>query len=86
MVEGKKKPDNFEFTSQRKDFQRFHTPEIKKLVDELEVAEEKLKDALTPFLCALFGKFHGCKDVWNAAVGIITELDCLTSLAIVSGQ
>lgn len=32
-VEGKKKPAEFEFTSQRKDYQRFHTPEIKKLID-----------------------------------------------------
>lgn len=32
-VEGKKKPEDFEFTSQRKDFQRFHTREIKALLD-----------------------------------------------------
>jgi DNA mismatch repair ATPase MutS len=41
-VEGKKKPNDFEFTSQRKDYQRFHTNEIKKIIDELETAEEHL--------------------------------------------
>ena len=86
LVGGKLKPEHFEFTSQRKDYQRFHTREIKQLVDDLEAAEERLKDALTPFLCTLFNKFYQQKDTWNAVVNIITELDCLGSLAIVSGQ
>lgn len=85
LVDGKKKPDHFEFTSQRSGYQRFHTREIKQLIDELEVAEERLKDALTPFLCALFSKFHEQKDLWNQGVELIMELDCLCSLAIVSG-
>jgi DNA mismatch repair ATPase MutS len=85
-VEGKKKPDDFEFTSQRKDYQRFHTKEIKRLIDELETAEERLQDALSPFLCALFRRFHERKETWNAALNLLTELDCLCSLAIVSGQ
>ena len=84
-VEGKKKPEDFEFTSQRKDYQRFHTPEIKRIIDELENTEEHLQDALSPFLCTLFGRFHAKKDTWNAALNLLTELDCLTSLAIVSG-
>ena len=85
-VEGKKKPEEYEFTSQRKDYQRFHTKEIKKLVDELETAEERLQDALSPFLCTLFKRFHDSKDTWNAAINLLTELDCLASLSIVSGQ
>ena len=55
------------------------------MIDELELAEEKLKDALTPFLCAIFQKFHEYKDIWNRALDVITELDCLCSLSIVSG-
>ena len=85
-MEGKKKPEEYEFTSQRKDYQRFHTKEIKKLVDELETAEERLQDALSPFLCTLFKRFHDSKDTWNAAINLLTELDCLASLSIVSGQ
>jgi DNA mismatch repair protein MSH6 len=84
-VEGKKKPADFEFTSQRKDYQRFHTPEIKKLIDQLETAEEHLQDALSPFLCALFKRFHEQKATWTAALNLLTELDCLSSLAITSG-
>jgi hypothetical protein len=31
---------------------------IKRLVNELEEAEEKLKDAMSPFLQAIFSRFH----------------------------
>ena len=38
------------------------------MVDELEIAEEKLKDAFAPFLCTLFEKFMSYKDLWNGVV------------------
>ena len=52
----------------------------------METAEEKLQDALLPFLCSLFRRFHSYKETWNQALNLITELDCLASLSIVSGQ
>lgn len=58
FVKGNRKPKEFEFTSQRKGFERFHTKEIKVLVEQLEPAEERLKDAMVPFLCAIFSRFH----------------------------
>jgi DNA mismatch repair ATPase MutS len=48
--------------------------------------EERLQDALSPFLCTLFSRFHERKDIWNAALNLISEIDFLASLAIVSGQ
>ena len=39
LVKGSRKPADFEFTSQRKGYERFHTPEIKSLVEALEKAE-----------------------------------------------
>jgi len=54
-------------------------------VDRLETAEESLKDAMVPFLCAIFTRFHEQKDTWSRLVSIITELDCLMSLSITSG-
>ena len=83
-VQGKKKPDDFEFTSQRKGFERFRTKDIQKLVDRLEEAEEALKDAMMPFLAAIFGQFHDLKDTWDGIVNIFSSLDCLMSLSIVS--
>jgi DNA mismatch repair protein MSH6 len=85
MVGGDKKPENYEFTSAKKDFQRFHTLEIKTMIDELENAEEKLREAFTPFLSSLFSKFHEKKFIWDSLVNLIAELDCLVALSILSG-
>lgn len=41
---------DFEYTSQRKGFERFHTEEIKKWVNELEEAEEVLKQVSSRFI------------------------------------
>jgi DNA mismatch repair protein MSH6 len=84
MVGGDKKPENYEFTSAKKDFQRFHTLEIKKMIDELENAEEKLREAFTPFLSSLFSKFYEKKFIWDSLVNLIAELDCLVALSILS--
>ncbi len=58
LVKGNKKPREFELTSTRKGYERFHTPALKMLVERLEIAEERLKDALSPFLTAIFRNFH----------------------------
>ena len=50
----------------------------------LEDAEEKLKDAMVPFLCAIFSRFHQQKDIWSRIISILTEIDCLSSLSIAS--
>lgn len=56
------------------------------MVEELEVIEERLKDTLSPFLQAIFARFHNEKQVWDSTINLLTELDCLASLSIVSGQ
>ena len=83
-VKGNRRPEYFEFTSQRKGFERFHTPEVKQLVDQLETAEDALKEAMVPFLCAIFSRFHEKKEIWTQLVSILAEVDCLASLALVS--
>ena len=55
-------------------------------MERLEVCEDNLKDALSPFLTAIFAKFHLKKTMWLQILQILTELDCLASLAITSGQ
>ena len=54
-------------------------------MDELEGAEEVLKQAFIPYICRLFEKFHDHKDIWNSVLSIVAELDCFSSLSIVSG-
>lgn len=41
---------------------------------------------MIPFLCALFTRFHEDKDIWTKLLSILTEIDCLASLALASGQ
>lgn len=60
--------------------------QIKELVGDLEEAEDNLQDALTPFLTAIFGNFYAKKAIWLQILQIITELDCLASLAATSGR
>lgn len=45
-----------------------------------------MKNALMPFLTEIFRSFHEKKSMWLQILQIISELDCLTSLAITSGQ
>ena len=51
----------------------------------MEFAEDKLKDAIAPFLTAIFRKFYEKREIWLKCLSILTELDCLASFAILSG-
>lgn len=46
--------------------------------------EIELRDAITPFVGALFWRFYENRTLWKSGVSILSELDCLGSLAIVS--
>lgn len=80
------KPKNFEFSSSRQGYTRFITPQTKDLVLKLEKAEDALKDSIAPFLTAIFSKFYSHKSIWLQCLAVLTEIDCLASLAILSGQ
>lgn len=51
----------------------------------MEFAEDKLKDALVPSLTEIFRRFYEYRDTWLKLLQVMTELDCLSSLAITSG-
>jgi hypothetical protein len=38
---------------------------LKNTVEELEFAEDKLKDALAPFLTSIFKKFYEKRSIWD---------------------
>eukprot|EP00744_Colponema_vietnamica_P022287 GILI01031999.1.p1 GENE.GILI01031999.1~~GILI01031999.1.p1 ORF type:complete len:855 (+),score=230.63 GILI01031999.1:192-2567(+) len=82
----KSKPQDWEFSSARNGFQRFTTARTRRLVADLEEAEEGVKNCLTPFICGLFKEFHSHYSCWSRAVSCAAELDCLLSLAVVSSQ
>lgn len=56
------------------------------IIQELTVAEAELLKAVLPFLRTMFGRFYSYRQVWQNVVSCMSELDCLNSLAIVSGE
>ena len=84
LVKGKKKPPDFFLSSQKTGVERFQTDTLKGLIEELEEAEESLKNAISPFVCALFQRFYENRNMWGPAIQVLSELDCLSSLATAS--
>ena len=56
------------------------------MINELEEAEDKFKDALIPFLRNMFSKFYENKEILTRAVQCAAELDCLCALAVISSN
>eukprot|EP00923_Selenidium_pygospionis_P031090 GHVN01055211.1.p1 GENE.GHVN01055211.1~~GHVN01055211.1.p1 ORF type:complete len:1231 (+),score=304.56 GHVN01055211.1:120-3812(+) len=83
-------PDSYELssscfaTSARKGFHRFHTEVIKELVRELDEVDQQKDDAMYPFLQSVFSSFHSHYTHFTAVIRIISEIDCLMGLAIIS--
>lgn len=48
------KLEDLVLTSQKAGYQRFHTDKLKEMMEDLEEREDHLKDAITPFVCAIF--------------------------------
>ncbi|KAJ3342105.1 DNA mismatch repair protein msh6 [Gonapodya sp. JEL0774] len=62
------------------DVHRFYTPSLQQLVEQLEEAEELLKEAEKGAKSRLYAKFDENSNTWTRAVNTIAELDCLLSL------
>ena len=77
-------PEEYTGTTKSEKYSRFQTQELIGLVEQLEVAEEELREAISPFLSKLFRKFYKKQYLWSDYVAWIAELDCLMSLAEVS--
>ncbi|CDW72387.1 dna mismatch repair protein msh6 [Stylonychia lemnae] len=86
LVSDNKRLKELEFTSTRNGFERFHTQELKRMIEELEECEESLQNTLSPFIYALFQRFYQSKGMWDATVSVLAELDCLASLAMASSN
>jgi len=84
LVKGSKKPKEFEFSSKKQGKERFVTQKIKDLVEKLEDAEDRLKNALNLFTCFLFSYFHKHHKVWDRFIEGLSQLDCLCSLSLTS--
>jgi DNA mismatch repair protein MSH6 len=81
-----KKERGFDVTSTKKGYIRFHTAAIKGPVEQLEDIEQRAKDAVFPFMSALFKEFHSSYTLCSQAMELVAELDALLSLATASGN
>ena len=78
--------DDFILTSKVKGKKRYQTDALVEIIQQLLAAEADLLKAIMPFLRTMFGRFYSYRQVWQNVVSCISELDCLNSLAMVSGQ
>ncbi|KAL4506669.1 hypothetical protein ABPG72_000240 [Tetrahymena utriculariae] len=84
LVKGDKKPAEFELTSITKKTQRFHTPQLKQLINKQLLLQDQLKQYLGDFTCVVFDEFFKFRNNWNQIVSVVAEIDCLISLSQVS--
>ena len=77
----RKKPAEYEETSARTGFQRYYTKKIKSLSDKLEIAEDRLKTQLKPFIIDLLSMFYQDHASWKLCIDLLSQLDCLLSLS-----
>ncbi|OQR93852.1 DNA mismatch repair protein Msh6 [Achlya hypogyna] len=83
---GAKQPREYELKSKKKGYKRFHTPEVRALLARLMAAEDKKEAALKDQTRKMFATFDKHYASWLAAVQSLATLDCLLSLALISGQ
>ncbi|KAK9093562.1 hypothetical protein Syun_028473 [Stephania yunnanensis] len=77
-------PRDYELRSSKKGFSRYWTPQIKKLLGELSLAEAEKEASLKSILQRMIGSFCDHHLKWRHLVSGISELDVLISLAIAS--
>ena len=78
------RPEGYILTTSKKGYLRFHTKEIIKNVEKLEVLEEQLKDVTKDLNTELFKHFYNQHKIINDFINAVAEIDCLTSLAFIS--
>jgi len=71
LVKGEAKLEDFVVTSQKTGFTRFHTDRLKEHMDELDALDEIMREAITPFICAIFQRFYENRKLWKPAVMVL---------------
>lgn len=76
-----KVPSNWRQMSATKDVKRYYFPQLSQLVRELQEAEETHSQLVRDVASRFFKKFDVDYETWLQAIKIISQLDCLVSLA-----
>ena len=74
-------PTEYLLMSKTKQVRRFWTPRIKNMVRRLQEAEERKNMVQTSIFANILKQFSEHWPMWNHAVSLIAELDCLISLS-----
>lgn len=77
-------PNNWQQMSATKAVKRYYSPELRGLVRKLQEAQEKHGQILKGVAGRFFARFDKDYSMWLQAVKVISQLDCLISLAKVS--
>lgn len=80
-AQAKKTGSNYEFTSARKGFKRYTTPETKALLRRQIKAEETKSALLKDLSRRIFAQLGEKYDEWNAAIQCMSTFDVLSSIA-----
>jgi len=78
------RPKDYILTTSKKGFLRFHTKEIVDNVKKLEELEEELKALTGKLNSEIFKIFYNQRDIINSFINVVSEIDCLISLAFVT--
>ena len=78
------RPKDYILTTSKKGFLRFHTKEIVENVKKLEELEEELRGLTGKLNSEIFKVFYNQREVITNFISVVSEIDCLTSLAFVS--
>lgn len=78
------RPKDYILTTSKKGFLRYHTKEIVENVKKLEELEEELRVLTGKLNSEIFKIFYNQRDVITSFINVVSEIDCLTSLAFVS--
>lgn len=81
-----KVPSTWRQMSATKDVKRWYFPELTHLVRELQEAEETHSQLVREVASRFFKKFDVDYDTWLQAIKIVSQLDCLVSLAKASAS
>ncbi|RMJ18266.1 hypothetical protein CDV36_002092 [Fusarium kuroshium] len=81
-----KVPSSWRQMSATKDVKRYYFPQLSQLVRELQEAEETHSQLVRDVASRFFKKFDVDYETWLQAIKIISQLDCLVSLAKASAS
>lgn len=81
LIDHNKRPKDYIITSKRKGYLRYQTPEIEELVESLVPLDFEFQREIVPFIVDYFTKFYERRAYWKQIITVLSEIDCLCSLA-----